>query len=40
MAGYQGPFDIEIRCTPEEVEFEYSTAYQFLSQYTSPQLEV
>lgn len=40
MAGYQGPFDVEIRCTPEEVEFEYSAAYQFLIQYTLPQLEV
>ncbi|MFO7731402.1 MAG: sugar phosphate isomerase/epimerase [Spirochaetia bacterium] len=40
MADYQGPFDVEIRCTPEEVEFEYSAAYQFLIQYTLPQLEV
>lgn len=40
MAGYSGPFDVEIRCTPEEVEFEYSAAYQFLSQYTLQQLEV
>jgi len=40
MAGYNRPFDVEIRCTPEEVEFEYSAAYQFLSQYTLQQLEV
>ncbi|MFW6208394.1 MAG: sugar phosphate isomerase/epimerase family protein [Spirochaetota bacterium] len=40
MAGFNGPFDVEIRCTPEEVDAQYSAAYQFLSQYTIQQLEV
>ncbi|MDZ7792580.1 MAG: sugar phosphate isomerase/epimerase family protein [Spirochaetia bacterium] len=40
MAGYHGPFDVEIRCTPEEVDEQYSAAYRFLSQYTLQQLEV
>ena len=40
MAGYHGPFDIEIRCTPEEVDEHYSAAYCFLSQYSLQQLEV
>ncbi len=39
-AGYHGPFDVEIRCAPEEVEDEYSAAYRYLSQYTLQQLEV
>ncbi len=40
MAGYHGPFDVEIRCAPEEVDEQYSAAYQVLSQYTLQQLEV
>lgn len=40
MAGYHGPFDVEIRCTPEEVDQHYSAAYRFLSQYSLQQLEV
>ena len=40
MAGYRGPFDIEIRCAPEEVDAQYSAAYRFLSQYSLQQLEV
>ncbi len=40
MAGYKGPFDVEIRCAPEEVDKEYSAAYQFLSHYILQQLEV
>ncbi len=40
MAGYHGPFDVEIHCAPEEVNEEYSAAYQFLSHYLFQQLEV
>lgn len=40
MAGYHGPFDVEIRCTPEEVDEHYLAAYRFLSQYSLQQLEV
>ena len=40
LTGFHGPFDVEIRCTPEEVDEQYSATYKFFSHYTLQQLEV
>ena len=31
QTGYQGAFDIEILCSPEQVETEYRKAKQFIA---------